>query len=77
MLSKALVGYEKVMGSNHPRSRNWRDSLQALDTVINNDATEDKEELADDSRGETVYFTTITPPSNSKRHRLLKKLGLR
>ena len=64
-LLKALVGYEKVLGSDHPRSRNLRDSLQALDTVINNEAIEDKEELANDSRGETVYLGTIKPPSNS------------
>ena len=77
MLSKAVVGYEKVVESEHPSYRNLRDSLYAFDAVTNNEAIEDEEELANDSRGETVYLGTIKPPSNSKRHKLLKKLGLR
>jgi hypothetical protein len=33
MYSKALAGYEKVMGPNHPESHSLRESLQALDTL--------------------------------------------
>jgi hypothetical protein len=32
MYSKALTGYEKVVGPNHPRSHSLRESLRALDT---------------------------------------------
>jgi hypothetical protein len=33
MYSKALVGYDKVVGPDHPRSRSLRDHLRALDTM--------------------------------------------
>jgi len=32
MYSKALVGYEKVVGLDHPQSRRLQDILRALDT---------------------------------------------
>ncbi|CAM5999531.1 unnamed protein product [Sphagnum balticum] len=54
MYSKALVGYEQVVGPDHPKPRSWRDHLYTLDTV-----TESKVSI------------------KSKRHMLLKKLGLR
>jgi hypothetical protein len=31
MYSKALVGYDKVVGLDHPRSRSLQDNLRALD----------------------------------------------
>jgi hypothetical protein len=36
MYSKALAGYEQVVGPDHPKSRSWRDHLYTLDTVIEN-----------------------------------------
>jgi hypothetical protein len=33
MYSKALIGYEKVVGPGHPRSQRLQESLHALDTV--------------------------------------------
>ena len=39
MCSKALVGYEKVVGPDHPTSRRWRNHLCALDTVRENNAS--------------------------------------
>lgn len=38
MYSKALVGYDKVVRPDHPRSRNLQDNLRALDTVTENKA---------------------------------------
>jgi hypothetical protein len=32
MYSKALAGYEKVFGPNHPKSHSLRENLRALDT---------------------------------------------
>jgi hypothetical protein len=77
MYSKALVGYEKVVGPNHPKSRSLRDNLQALDTVTENKALKDVEELVNNSRGETSRLGAERATSKSKRHKLLKKLGLR
>src|SRR5271170_1847115 len=51
MYSKALVGYDKVVGPDHPRSQSLQDNIRALD-----------------AKG------TL---SESKRHKLLKKLRLR
>jgi hypothetical protein len=34
MYLKALTGYEKVVGPNHPKSHSLQESLQALDTPI-------------------------------------------
>jgi len=36
MCSKALVGYAKAVGPNHPISRRLWDKLQALDTIAEN-----------------------------------------
>jgi hypothetical protein len=77
MYSKALVGYEKVVGPDHPRSQSLRDNLQALDTVTENGALKDVEERVNNSRGETSRLGVERAPSKSKRHKLLKKLGLR
>jgi hypothetical protein len=32
MYSKALAGYEKVVGPNHPKSHSLRESIRALDS---------------------------------------------
>ena len=73
MYSKALVGYDKVLGPNHPGSRSLQDNLRALDTMIENKA------LIDVRAGEqeTSHLGAKGTPSESKRHKLLKKLGLR
>jgi tetratricopeptide (TPR) repeat protein len=77
MYSKALLGYEKVVGPNHPRSRSLRDNLQALDTATENETLKDVEESVNNSRGETSRLGPERAPSKTKRHKLLKKLGLR
>ena len=77
MYSKALSGYEKVVGPNHLRSRSLRDNLQALDTVTENETLKDVEEPVNNSRGETSRLGAERALSKTKRHKLLKKLGLR
>jgi hypothetical protein len=54
MYSKALIGYGKVFGPDHPRSPSLWDSLQNLGTVIWNEALKDIEELVGSSRGHRV-----------------------
>jgi hypothetical protein len=36
MYLKALTGYEKVVGPNHPRCQSLQEIIQDLDTKINN-----------------------------------------
>ena len=71
MYSRALVGYEKVVGPDHPSSRRLRGLLQALDTKWK------VEEPVNNSLGETSRLGAKRVPLRSKRHKLLKKLGLR
>ena len=77
MYSKALVGYEKVCGPDHLSSRSLRDNLRALDTVTENKALIDVRELVNKFQGETSHLGAKGIPSESKRHKLLKKLCLR
>ncbi len=55
MYSRALEGYKKVVGPDHPKSRSLRDNLQALDTTIDEENTEDKEGLVNNPRGERSH----------------------
>ena len=77
MYSKALLGYEKVVGPDHLRSRSLRDNLQALDTVTENETLKDVEEPVNNYQGETSRLGAERAPLKTKRHKLLKKLGLR
>jgi hypothetical protein len=77
MYSKALVGYDKVVRPNHPRSWSLQDNLYALDTMIENKALIDVRELVNKFQGETSHLGTKGTPLESKRHKLLKKLSLR
>jgi len=77
MYSKALVGYEKVVGPDHPRSRSLQDNLRALDIVIENKALMDVREPGEQFQGEKSHLGTKGTLSKSKRHKLLKKFGLR
>jgi hypothetical protein len=72
MYSRALIGYEKVLGPDHPSSRSVRDKLQTLDTVAEDEALKGVEEPVHDSPGETSRLG----PLKSKHNKLLKKLGL-
>jgi hypothetical protein len=56
MYSKALVGYEKVVGPDHPGSRSLQDNLRALDTVTENKALIDVRELANNFQGESSHL---------------------
>jgi hypothetical protein len=77
MYSKALVGYNKVVRPDHPRSWSLQDNLLALDTMIVNKALIDVRKLVNKFQGETSHLGAKGTPSESKRHKLLKKLGLR
>ena len=77
MYSKALNGYENAVGPDHPRSRDLRDKLHALDTVTDNNALVEVRTLVNVIQEEASGSSTRERPSKSKRHRLLNKLGLR
>jgi tetratricopeptide (TPR) repeat protein len=77
MYSKALVGYNKVVGPDHPGSRSLQDNLRALDTVTENKALINVREPVNKFRGETSHLGAKGTLLESKRHKLLKKLGLR
>jgi tetratricopeptide (TPR) repeat protein len=64
MYLKALTGYEKVVGPNHPECQCLRENLQDLDTEIHNSQ-------------ELLHLESERALPISRRHRLLKKLGLR
>jgi hypothetical protein len=77
MYSRALVGYDKVIGPDHPRSRSLQDNLCALNTVTENKALIDVREPVNKFQRETSLLGAKGTLSESKRYKLLKKLGLR
>ena len=77
MYSKALVGYEKVHGPDHLKSRSLRDDLRALDTMIENKALIDVREPVNKCQGETSHLGAKRTLSKSKRYKLLKRPRLR
>jgi hypothetical protein len=74
MYSNALIGYKKAVGPDHPKTRNLQDNLRALDTVTENEATEDEEAPVNNSQGEISHLSAERTPSKSKHHSLLKSL---
>ena len=76
MYSKALAGYEKVVGPDHPRCQSLHEILQDLDTRTKTEAIKGTKEPASnpsrvsdsDSKGAL---------STSRRYKLFRKLGLR
>jgi hypothetical protein len=77
MYSKALVGYENIVGPNHPRSQSLRDRLCALDPVTENRASTDLREPENNLVGKTLHLEAKETLSKSKRRKQLEKLGLR
>jgi tetratricopeptide (TPR) repeat protein len=76
MFSRALRGYEQVFGLDHAESETTRNKLCALDVMLGNKAlVETGERLEDVPMGPAHGIDK--PPSNSKRQKLLQKLGLR
>jgi hypothetical protein len=69
MYSKALIGYEKVVGPGHPGSQRLQENLHALDTVAEINGSENAREPSGTSR-----LTEETRPE-SKHRKLLKKFG--
>ena len=75
--SKALVGFEKVVGPDDSRSQKVRAHLRALDTMTETEALEEVEVPVTNSQRETSRLgAERAPQSTSKRHKLLKKIGL-
>jgi tetratricopeptide (TPR) repeat protein len=77
MYSKVLNGYAKAVGPDHPRSRDLRDKLHALDAVTDNNASVEVRIPVNIIQEEASGSSVRGRPSRSKRHRLLDKLGLR
>jgi tetratricopeptide (TPR) repeat protein len=76
MYSRALVGFERVFGPDHPKSQKLRDILQTLDTRAENGAFNDVYKPVNNSQREISGLGDKETPK-TKRHKLLKKLGLR
>jgi tetratricopeptide (TPR) repeat protein len=78
MYSKALVGYEKVMGHDHAHCQTLREILGALDTEPETNALiKTGKDLGHEPDGQASRCIIEDGSSNSKRHRLFRKLGLR
>jgi tetratricopeptide (TPR) repeat protein len=77
MYSKALVGYEKVVGHDHRSCQHLREMLSSLDDTANSLLIDTMEDLRHKPEGQSSHFITEKTPSKSKRHKLLRKLGLR
>jgi hypothetical protein len=79
MYSLALMGYESVFGQDHADYQNVDERLKALkDPESNNPVVLDNntnEAHAPATIKTTPLYKTVAPPS--KRHRFLKKLGLK
>jgi hypothetical protein len=77
MYSKALAGYEKVVGPDHPRSQSLHDKLCALDAEIKNRTLVKVEEPINNIRGGLSHLVVEETPSRSKHQKLFQKLGWR
>ena len=49
--SKALTGYEKVVGPDHPKCQSLREILRDLETIIEREAMKGREEPVSDPQG--------------------------
>jgi hypothetical protein len=77
MYSKALTGYEKVVGPDHSKCQSLRGILQDLDTGTKKEAIKGIEEPASDPQGEVSRLDSKGALLISRRHKLFRKLGLR
>lgn len=73
MYSKALVGFDEVVGPDHPNSRSLRDRLRILDERMDNKALPEVESHEQSSERPS-HLGAKGPSQESKRHRLLKKI---
>jgi tetratricopeptide (TPR) repeat protein len=76
LYTKALLGYNKALGTNHPTSQESQDKVDELDILMKKLAVTEMVEP------ESKHQEEHQPPlqeavSKSKRHRLLRKFGLR
>jgi hypothetical protein len=53
MYSKALVGFERVVGPDHSMSQRLRERLQTLDAMMENKVLEDVDEPLNNSSRKT------------------------
>ncbi|KFY88185.1 hypothetical protein V500_06505 [Pseudogymnoascus sp. VKM F-4518 (FW-2643)] len=77
MYLKALLGYEKVVGPNHPMAQSLQEILQDLDSGTEKEAMKGIKEPVSNPREEVSRLGSEGAPSTSRRHKLFKKLGLR
>jgi hypothetical protein len=56
MYLKALIRYEKVLSLDYLRLRSLQDSLQTLDTMMENKALKDEEELVNVNKKYLKYL---------------------
>jgi hypothetical protein len=77
MYSKASLGYGKVFGPEHAKSKTLRDKLCALDAMVEDSLLVGDEEPVYNLQGGLSHLATTTAPSISKRHKLFRKFGPR
>ncbi|KFY31765.1 hypothetical protein V493_00847 [Pseudogymnoascus sp. VKM F-4281 (FW-2241)] len=77
MYVKALLGYEKVVGPDHPTSQSLREILQGLDSGTEKEAVKGIKKPVSNPREEVSRLGSEGAPSTSRRHKLFRKLGLR
>jgi hypothetical protein len=77
MYLKALAGYEKVVGPEHPECQNLQEILQDLETITEEKAIKGREEPVTDLQGNVSRLDSKRALSTSRQHRLFRKLRLR
>jgi hypothetical protein len=67
MYSKALAGYKKVVGPEHPKCQSLQEILQNLETVTEGEATKGREEPGSDPQGHVSPLDSKGALSTSRR----------
>jgi hypothetical protein len=75
MYLRALAGYKRVVGLDHPRSRGLQDSLRTLDTITENKTLQDVDKLLYNSWGGVLGLGAKGDTLKTKRYKLLKNLA--
>ncbi|RDW56928.1 HET-domain-containing protein [Coleophoma crateriformis] len=73
---EALVGYQKALGPDHPKSQGLHKKLRVLDTRAKETITINTREPINISQGETSRRGSKGILPESKRYKVLQKLGL-
>src|SRR4051794_20628481 len=73
MYSKALKGYEKAVGPDHPESKRLREIIRALDARRDNNVSEEAEGSPNIFQEEGSHLGARERPPKSRRQKLLNK----